>query len=257
MAGLNIGGAAGVAQLRSAFRQEGFHAPDVHAQVLSELSNQAFTADQLLAEQDEFAARYLQDIKSHEACWASGPVEAQADMATRPNGMPDRQHRIIEAARRKETVLLPSLEAGIISKPSDIRNVAEEIATANGFIRRSGKSVPRHMSKVYPGTGMEGRLEVDAGSRGSLWSSTNMQFYVSHEGREGRSTSVILFRIVRGIVWYNSAAPPLAEVLSNPTAMRDRDPQLGTDLLKVGILAQVRFFDLLMTRADAWLGERR
>lgn len=241
-----------IAALRSEFRGEGFRVPDVFAAIVSEMCGGAHTPESTQAEWDEGAREYLRDG------FRKPPPVSAVDLEYRRvlggGFMPEAFHRRIDDQKRVEAEAMLKSWPGQIERRTHLRDFAEAFAGSRGFSKLRSKSNGRALRKnpSHEG-GCVGEITIDVGGRsGQIWSSNQTNFHIGRD--EVVFAWPFLPGIVRGALYYTSANPSY-EVLSANRHVDPRPPTLVSDLIKLGVMAEIVLFDLLLGCLDASPGD--
>lgn len=249
----------GVANLRARLRSEGFLFPDVRAETWSAICGGAFTAEELWAEHDavaleHFAVRYvagpLDESMYHPQTLSKMISNARFEM---PTSTAEWKQYVgpQQAQKMRELALLPADLPLVIARKSDCRTYGFELGKKYGFQRSKFEPKEQWFEKQMPKSGVIGAFNFDVGVGGMQVgppTSFRMRFCLRLRGNDDFREGVRLDRI-HGEIYGYSYVHQLSQ-LPFPNGYRRPSESATSDMLKLGILAYVRAFDLLLGELD-------
>nr|WP_321442158.1 hypothetical protein [uncultured Hyphomonas sp.] len=258
------------AELRKSLRTEGFELIDVHAELASVLCDGAFTAREYLDESDArayFRLRYA--VTPDTALLANYPNRLNEILTKRLHSMPPEEegrqyYGVLEAQKIQELALIPASDSELLVRNSDVRAYLRKVGERNGF-RHLSKRVPPMPSilvKEMPNTGITGFFGVDSGGKGAIVKfglplPPLVNFHLCTDAQYLDSMWLKPWDIITAMHVYSlmrGAINPRMGPRDSRTGQRPIDtvpPEFWSDIIKLGVVAYVRFFDLFLESVDA------
>lgn len=250
----------GIESLRAAFRAEGFGVPDRYAELASEICDGAFTPSEFIEECNTSAICEWSASYGPQPRIVHGPGPHEALFKERQRALNRAQiHRLffgeLEAQKKKELDRITGEDAELVLKKSEIRRFAEKVGKRNGFalMKKGPVELNNIVWKGMERTGVVGYYAVDTGGKSFPSPSgpidLGLRFFIGIEAPRRTDLSFGPDRIIRGLLNYDllaGAADPLAPNL----AARIVPPEHSSAMVKLGVIALVRFFDLFLQSLD-------
>ena len=249
-----------VARLRARFRNEGFCLPDKTAELYTSICGGAFTVEEFWQEHDAIALEYLAM-----RYWPKPVSEEQIHPRTlyylarrkisdlhrlSPNADWSHFFQHETAQKMREIGLLPPGLDFSLNNKSDIRSYGFELGKSYGFQRSKFEPKERWFEKQMDKSGVIGAFRFDVGGlHAGPPTSFRIEFCLRRREHENWRTSLEMTKLFGALHGYTYVALP--SVLPFPPNYTRPSDETVSDLVKLGVLAHVRAFDLLLQELDA------
>lgn len=253
--------------LRRELHAEGFGIVELQAQLASAICGSVFSASDYLAESDAKALFFTDNTLCPSARdFSKYPNTYHAMLARRLREMSDweasdlyfgklEQQKILETAN-----ILPAFTLDDLSKGT-IKRFIEKTAGYYGFEKRQNNSPPPShcFCKEVSAAEIEGRFTWDSGGRfdsfrpGQAPFIPNLRFRITRQAEREPTIAVSLWEIVSGMSAYivTKGAIPKNDIQTLSSIPVDHWIQIT----EIGIVAQIRFFDLFLKSLNNTLKE--
>jgi hypothetical protein len=255
-------------KVRAAFRQEGFGLPDAFARLAAGLCDGAFTSEEFAAEADHKRERILTQGENHFEHPRIVQVWLDRMKAVGPHEAYERFTRPLAIARNEELERAVEPVEPRLRLAKDVKAYAESTGKESGYtLKRDGKvsdHFKRAMVKRMPRTGLVGAFSMDAGGRPSFTMRPNgapvfftsmvgLYFWIGLREPAGYSGATTADWLMPGLEQYDR----IDGLARGARAWNDLRGPADLDLVsrqaKLGVRAQIRFFDLLLAEIDSGL----
>ncbi|MBA4337542.1 MAG: hypothetical protein C0421_01700 [Hyphomonas sp.] len=248
------------AGLRARFRDEGFGLPDVTVELFSSICDRSFTVEEYWQEHDALALEYLAM-----RYWPRPLSEEQFRPRTlyrqarqkitdwhrlHPNADWRYFYQFETAQKMRELHLLPPNLGYPLVKKSDVRSYGLDIGRSYGFQRSKFEPKERWFEKVMNNSGVIGAYRFDVGGlHAGPPTSFRIEFCLRLQGHDTWRTSFDMIKFFGALHGYQYLGFP--SVLPFPPAYTRPSDEAVSNLVKLGVLANVSAFDLLLQELDA------
>lgn len=244
--------------LREAFRTEGFGVIEVHGSVASELCEGAFSPEQFLHESDRRAVFWMKThLTPRDRTLLPYPDELDRRVSEAVQGRSHRQHAARHLAKIEQQKIeeahqvLPKIELASLAK-KDIGMYLDLVCDLNGFQRSRSRFRPYKYLywKPVEGTNLIGFFGWDRGGRfdsyqrGMPPSIPSLETYLQAGGMDEHGMGVPLVHLASSMGQYLHSAGAI-HFTDRQNFERIPD-EFWFPIIQVGIVAQVRFFDLFL-----------
>lgn len=249
-----------IARLRERFRNEGFCLPDRTVELYSSICGGAFTVEEFWQEHDSITLEYLAM-----RYWATPFSAEQMHPRTlyklarnkirdlhrlSPNADWNHFYQYETEQKTSELGLLPPGLEFPLDKKSDVRSYGFEVGKSYGFQRSKFEPKERWFEKLMDKSGIIGAFRFDVGGlHAGPPTSFRIEFCLRFRGHETWRTSFDMTRFFSALHGYTYIGLP--SVLPFPPDYIRPSAETISDLVKLGIMAYIRAFDLVLSELDS------
>lgn len=248
----------GAEELSQKMEAEGFLVPTLQAELASDLSGGAFTADEFIAEGAEVTYFFMEMVYDHSLIERTPvPNRCRSILAnilrnTDEDELRRRYWRPIEEQKLVEMRLLPEGNEELVLKRTEVRKFANKIAKNFGFrpVRKKRILFPSSVEKVLPRSALMAVMGIDGGgSNYDIPLGFDTLFCITNGPNNNVGLTTDAECLLRGMRLYENIngidhfGPQRSEFLAYPN-------EHWSNIQKVGAYAVVRCFDLFLDSFD-------
>lgn len=258
----------GAADVRRSLRSEGFELIDVHAELASMLCHRAFAPRDYLAESDAralFRLRYA--VTPDKALLPEYPNTLNKILNSRLHSMSSEEtHRqyygVLEAQKVRELKLLSEDDTELLVRKSDMRKFVRKVAERNGFrhVSKRFPPLPSLLVKEMSNAEITGFFNIDSGGNEAIVTPSGfplppmLKFYLSKDPYYHYRMSLEPWQIITGMSAYGLTAGAIdgnSDPRTGERPIESVPAEFWSDIIKLGVVAYIRFFDLFLQSVDA------